>query len=138
MSSRKTRVFVIDDEPKLARIVQVNLINAGFDVDVARDGVEALGLLTGGKIQPDVILMDIIMPRMDGFALLEKLKEHPDLKQIPVVLMTARSRDRDILEGQIRGAAAYLTKPISPNELLKVLREALGKAPSEDTANTSD
>ena len=118
-------IYVVDDEPLISRLAQVNLERAGYQVQTALDGVEALQALQTGKVQPNLILLDVMMPFMDGFELLEQLKNDFQLSTIPVVVMTARSRDEDILAGKELGALQYLTKPINPSELINTVNNIL-------------
>jgi DNA-binding response OmpR family regulator len=121
----KQIIFVVDDEPLIARLARVNLEHAGFQVETAHDGVEALEALESGKVKPDLMLLDIMLPYMDGFELLGRLKASPELSYIPVIVMTARAHDKDVVMGQSIGAERYLTKPINPAELLKAVRAVL-------------
>lgn len=122
----KRSVLTVDDEPLISRLVQVNLERAGYAVSSAPNGIEALEALRSSPERPDMILCDVTMPYMDGFELLRHLKADPELKDIPVVMLTARSRDADILQGQIEGAVQYLTKPLNPVDLLAVVRQVIG------------
>lgn len=126
-------VFVIDDEPSIGRIVKVNLERKGYSVETSQDSLEALESLRTGQVRPDLILSDVTMPYLDGFGLLSKVKAEPELKEIPFVMVTARSRDSDILEGHERGAAHYLTKPIVLTELFNVVEQIIGVAESDET-----
>ena len=121
----KQTIFVVDDEPLIARLARVNLEHGGFHVETAHDGVEALEALQSGKVKPDLMLLDIMLPYMDGFELLARLKAMPEFSSIPVIVMTARAHDKDVVMGQSIGAERYLTKPINPAELLKAVRAVL-------------
>ena len=125
-------IYVVDDEPLISRLAQVNLERAGYKVLTALDGMEALQSLQSGQVQPDLILLDVMMPFMDGFELMDKLKVDFQLQSIPIVVMTARSRDEDILMGKELGALQYLTKPINPTELISTVNGIL-KPASETT-----
>ncbi|HZO86687.1 MAG TPA: response regulator [Chthonomonadaceae bacterium] len=125
----KRIILAVDDEPTWTRLIKINLERAGYEVHTANDGVEALNRLTTMKAEarkPDLILLDITMPYMDGFEMLHRMKEDPEIKDIPVIVLTARSRDSDILHGQEAGAVRYLPKPPHPKDLLTYVREALG------------
>lgn len=128
-------VFVVDDEPSICRIVKVNLERQGYDVETEQDSVKALDRLRSGQVTPDLILSDVTMPYMDGFEFLSQVKAESNLKDIPFVMVTARSRDADIIEGHDRGAAFYMTKPIVLTELFSVVRQAIGE-PTEETGET--
>jgi CheY-like chemotaxis protein len=127
----KRVILIVDDEPLIVRLMQVNLERAGYGVLTASDGMEALEMLRRADALPDLILMDGIMPYMDGFEALTKIKADPKLQAIPVVMASARTRDADILESEVRGAIRYLSKPINPVELLAVIDEQIGEANPE-------
>lgn len=123
-------ILVVDDEPLIARLAQINLQRSGYDVTMAHNGIEALAELEKMEQLPALILMDVMMPYMDGFQMLQKLRADERFKSIPVIIMTARSRDEDILIGQDLGATRYLTKPINPGELLEMVNEIINQSPA--------
>ena len=122
----KPVILIVDDEPLIVRLIQVNLERARYGVQTASNGREAIQQLQEAAVLPDLILLDGIMPYMDGFEALSQMKADPRLQGIPVVMTSARSRDSDILEGESRGAIRYLAKPINPTELLTVVEELVG------------
>ena len=124
----KQTIYVVDDEPLITRLAQINLERAGYAVEMAHDGVQALEALQQKQVTPDLILLDVMMPYMDGFELLKQLQADEELKRIPVIFLTARSRDDDMIMGQHLGAEKYLTKPINPTELLGFVESALNKS----------
>jgi CheY-like chemotaxis protein len=124
----KRVILIVDDEPLIVRLIQVNLERAGYGVQMASNGREALQQLQEAAVLPDLILLDGIMPYMDGFEALSQIKADPRLQAIPVVMTSARSRDADLLEGENRGAIRYLAKPINPAELLAVVEEHVGSS----------
>ena len=101
----KRVVLIVDDEPLIVRLIQVNLERAGYGVQMASNGMEAMQLLHTADMLPSLILLDGIMPYMDGFEALSQMKADPRLQAIPVVMTSARSRDADLLEGEKRGAS---------------------------------
>jgi two-component system, OmpR family, alkaline phosphatase synthesis response regulator PhoP len=110
------KILVVDDERHIVRLVEVNLTKAGYQVVTAYDGVEALQ-----KVQsehPDMVILDVMMPRMDGFETLKKLQADPTTAEIPVIMLTAKAQDADIFRGWSSGVSSYLTKPFNPRELL--------------------
>lgn len=113
------KILVVDDEPALARILEVNLTRAGYEVVTAGDGRDAL--TTVERENPDLVLMDVMMPFMDGFEALRLLKEDPKTADLPVVMLTARAHRTDLQEGLERGADMYVTKPVNPQELLGLI-----------------
>ena len=109
-------ILVVDDERHIVRLVEVNLARAGYEVVSAYDGVEALEKIEENI--PDMIVLDVMMPRMDGFEVLKKLQANPKYKDIPVIMLTAKAQDADIFKGWQSGVSSYLTKPFNPKELL--------------------
>ena len=116
-------ILAVDDEANILRIAQVILQRGGFRVSTARDGVDALEKINAER--PDLILMDVMMPRMDGFATLERLKADPLTAAIPVVMITAQAKDADHFAAEERGAAGYLNKPFNPNDLVETVKRVL-------------
>ncbi len=110
------KILVVDDERHIVRLVEVNLARAGYEVMTAYDGVEALEKVKADK--PDMIVLDVMMPRMDGFEALKRLQADPDTQDIPVIMLTAKAQDADIFRGWSSGVSSYLTKPFNPRELL--------------------
>lgn len=110
------KILVVDDERHIVRLVEVNLTRAGYEVETAYDGVEALEKVA--EDLPDMIILDVMMPRMDGFEVLKKLQSDAKYKDIPVIMLTAKAQDADIFKGWQSGVSSYLTKPFNPKELL--------------------
>ena len=122
-------VLVVDDEPDIRYLVKVNLELDGHAVRTAAKGAEALEAVRDEV--PDVVLLDVMMPGIDGWQVLEQIKAEadPEIKHIPVVMLTAFGGHDNELRGGIEGAIRYLTKPISPEELRREVREALEGEP---------
>jgi len=110
------KILVVDDERHIVRLVEVNLQKAGYTVVTAYDGVEAL--LKVQSEHPDMVILDVMMPRMDGFEVLKKLQADAATRDIPVIMLTAKAQDADIFQGWSSGVSSYLTKPFNPRELL--------------------
>ena len=121
------RVLVVDDDEVIRRLIAVNLQLEGFDVETAVDGQDCLDKVT--DIDPDVITLDVMMPRLDGWETAVQLRKSPQTAHIKVVLITARAQEDDKTRGRRVGADAYLTKPFDPNEMIRVVRELVGTAP---------
>jgi CheY-like chemotaxis protein len=121
------RVLVVDDDEVIRRLIAVNLQLEGFEVDTAVDGQDCLEKVTG--IGPDVITLDVMMPRLDGWETAVQLRKSPDTAHIKVVLISARAQEDDKDHGARVGADAYLTKPFDPNEMIRVVRELAGREP---------
>jgi len=118
------RVLVVDDDEVIRRLIAVNLQLEGFDVETAVDGQDCLDKVT--DIDPDVITLDVMMPRLDGWETAVQLRKSPETAHIKVVLITARAQEHDKTRGSRVGADAYLTKPFDPNEMIRVVRELAG------------
>jgi two-component system alkaline phosphatase synthesis response regulator PhoP/two-component system response regulator VicR len=110
------KILVVDDERHIVRLVQVNLERAGYEILTAYDGVEALEKVKSES--PDMVVLDVMMPRMDGFEVLKNLQADPSYQNIPVIMLTAKAQDADIFKGWASGVSSYLTKPFNPRELL--------------------
>ncbi len=110
------KILVVDDERHIVRLVEVNLSRAGYEVETAYDGVEALEKVKA--TDPDMIVLDVMMPRMDGFEVLKRLQADSETQDIPVIMLTAKAQDADIFRGWSSGVSSYLTKPFNPRELL--------------------
>ena len=109
-------ILVIDDDPDIVEIVRVNLEGAGYDVAVATDG--ASGLAAVRELQPDLIVLDVLMPELDGWQVLEALEKDPSTAGRPVIMLTCKGDDQDVLRGLAQGAVEYLTKPFYPENLV--------------------
>jgi DNA-binding response OmpR family regulator len=117
-------VLLVDDDPVILKLLQVNFEMEGYDVVTASDGAE--GLEKARSEQPDIILLDIMMPKMDGLEVTRHLKADDNLKSIPIVLLSAKAQASDVQAGKDAGADDYLTKPFDPLELLSRVSEILG------------
>jgi DNA-binding response OmpR family regulator len=121
----KPRVVIADDDPDIRRLVQITVTNAGCDVTVAADGEEAVTLIR--TLTPDLVILDVLMPRMDGWEVAKELKSDPATAPIPIMFLTSRGQEHDVLEGFNSGAADYMVKPFSPRELQVRVRAILAK-----------
>jgi CheY-like chemotaxis protein len=119
MSTAAKRILVCDDDPVILRLLQVNLELENYEVLLAHHGARAVEIAT--KEHPDLVVLDIMMPRMDGYEACQKLKAHESTKDIPVIFLSAKAQPSDIERGKEYGVAAYLTKPFDPAELLEVV-----------------
>ncbi len=121
------RVLVVDDDEVIRQLIAVNLQLEGFDVFTAVDGQDCLDRVD--EIKPDVITLDVMMPRLDGWVTATQLRRNPSTAAIRVILITARAQEDDKDRGRQVGVDAYLTKPFDPAEMIRVVRELAG-APS--------
>ena len=131
MSSRSTgnnrtgdvHVLVVDDEPDIIEVIRYNLVHEGFVVSSAKNGNECLTEVH--QHTPDLIILDVMMPVMDGFETCRRLKADTATREIPIIFLTARSGERDEIEGLDLGADDYITKPISPRRLVSRVKASL-------------
>jgi two-component system, OmpR family, alkaline phosphatase synthesis response regulator PhoP len=114
------KILAVDDERHIVRLVEVNLQRAGYEVVTAYDGREALEKVKSEN--PDLVVLDVMMPYMDGFEVLKNLKADPVTAEIPVIMLTAKAQDADVFRGWQSGVDCYLTKPFNPMELLTFVK----------------
>jgi diguanylate cyclase (GGDEF)-like protein len=119
-------VLVVDDDPDVARFVEVNLRSAGYDVTVASDGEEALARAL--EIRPDLILLDVMMPKLDGFEVAQRLRRDPRTSSSSIIMLTAKALSADKVLGLSSGADDYIIKPFDPVELLARVKGTLRRA----------
>lgn len=117
------KILVVDDERHIVRLVEVNLQREGFEVVVAYNGEEALAQVETEK--PDLVVLDVMMPVMDGFEVLKKMELNDQIDEIPIIMLTAKAQDGDVFKGWASGVSAYLTKPFNPQELLSFVKRLL-------------
>lgn len=118
------RVVCVEDEPEMIDLVKLILSRDGFEVFGARGGMEGLQLVE--DVQPKLVLLDLMMPDMDGWEVYQRLKANPNTKQIPVIVLTARAQSIDKVLGlHIAKVDDYITKPFSPNDLLKSVEKVI-------------
>ncbi len=124
------KILAVDDEKHIVRLVQVNLERAGYQVVTANDGKEALEKVTAEN--PDLVVLDVMMPYMDGFEVLQNMRRNPATRDIPVIMLTAKAQDADVFKGWQSGVDCYLTKPFNPMELLSFVKrifDSMGGGP---------
>ncbi len=117
------RILVIEDEEDLLALVHFNLMKSGYEVETALTGED--GLSKARKVQPDLILLDLMLPEMDGLTVCRELKAQGETSQIPVIMLTAKGEEDDIVTGLELGACDYVTKPFSPKVLMARVKAAL-------------
>jgi len=120
---KKGKVLVVDDEVNITQILEFSIGAEGFEVISAQNGEEAIE--KARREQPDLIILDIMMPKIDGYEACRILKANPLTKNIPVVLLTAKGRDIDKRLGMEVGATDYIVKPFSPNKLVERIHQLL-------------
>ena len=121
--STRPQILVVEDEEEVRRLLGLMLGGVG-EVTLAADGLDALEQLHGG-LRPDVIVTDLMMPRVDGLELAQALKSDPVLARIPLVMLTAKTAARDVIAGIQAGARHYVTKPFTSEEIVGKVRKAL-------------
>ena len=122
MSDKQT-ILVVDDEQDLLDLIEYNLNKEGFDVLKAEDGKE--GIDVAREHHPDLILLDIMMPKMDGLEVVERIRNDDKLKRIPIIFLTARGDEKTEVEGLDKGGDDYITKPISTTKLISRIKAVL-------------
>ena len=120
------RVLVVDDEPNIVMSLEFLMARAGFEVQVARNGREALDALEGAA--PDLLLLDVMMPEFDGYEVCERIRARPEWNGTKIVMLTARGREVERERGLALGADAYVTKPFSTRDLVDKVKHMLGAA----------
>jgi CheY-like chemotaxis protein len=121
------RVLVVDDDDVIRQLISVNLELEGFEVETAVDGEDCLKKVK--DVAPDVVTLDIMMPRLDGWETATRLRQDPETSALKVVLLSARAQEADLERGTRIGVDAYLTKPFDPDELIAVVRRLAGLPP---------
>ena len=124
----KGRVVIVEDEPHIVLSLEFLLQREGYDTTSAADGEEGLALVK--RLRPDVVLLDIMMPKRNGYQVCQAIKSDPDLAAIPIIMLSAKGQEVEILKGLELGASAYITKPFYPNELIDSINQVLGIADS--------
>ena len=117
------KILVVDDEPDVLLLCRVNLEFEGYDVIEAHDGEEAIRKVV--EEHPSLVLLDVMMPGLDGWKVLEMLKDNKATQEIPVIMLTAKVREIDQIQGLSEGAADYVTKPFNPLALSRTVKDVL-------------
>lgn len=118
-----SKILIADDDPTIIMLLQVNLEMEGYDVVCACDGQDAV---EKAEVEhPDLVILDIMMPRMDGWAAREAMADRPDLAATPVIFLSARAQQADLRRGYEAGVAEYVTKPFDPTALLDIIAQVL-------------
>ena len=131
----RAHILVVDDEPDLLELVQYNLAQTGYDVTCVGSGEEALAAV--GSSRPDLVVLDVLLPGMDGLDVCKKLKGDAQTSAIPIVMLTARGDEADVVTGLEVGADDYLPKPFSPRVLLARVKAALRRQ-HQDSVTDAD
>lgn len=121
-----TRILVAEDERDIRELIAFTLRFAGFDVVLATNGAEAVEMAEASP--PDLIILDVRMPKMSGYEACRRLKENPRTSSVPVVFLSAKGQDSEIQQGLASGADEYILKPFAPDELIQQVRDILNRA----------
>jgi DNA-binding response OmpR family regulator len=118
------RILIADDEPNIVVSLEFLMKREGFEVQVASDGEAALQCMAA--LMPDLVLLDIMLPKKDGFEVCQQIRARPEWQSVKVVMLTAKGRDTEVAKGLALGADAYMTKPFSTKDLVVQVRQLLG------------
>jgi DNA-binding response OmpR family regulator len=119
------KVLIADDEPSIVTAVEFLLRREGFEVEIARDGSEALALVESAR--PDLVVLDVMMPQTSGYEVCKRIREREDWRHIKVIMLSAKGRDAEVAKGLALGADAYVTKPFSTRELMARVKSLLAE-----------
>lgn len=119
------KVLIADDEPNIVTSLEYLMTRSGYEVMAARNGDEALALVE--SFAPDLVLLDVMMPRRSGYEVCQKMRERPEWRHIRIVMVSAKGREAEVSKGLSLGADAYVTKPFSSRELVQKVAELLGE-----------
>jgi two-component system alkaline phosphatase synthesis response regulator PhoP len=123
----KPRVLIVEDEPHILLSLEFLLERAGYETAAAGDGERGLAMVR--ELRPDVVLLDIMLPKLNGYRVCQAIRTDPDLAGIPVIILSAKGQEVEVLKGISAGAARYITKPFGNAEILEALRAVLEPAP---------
>jgi two-component system alkaline phosphatase synthesis response regulator PhoP len=130
------KILAVDDEQNIVKFIQINLEHEGYEVVTAFDGKEALEKVQ--KECPDLVVLDVMMPYMDGFEVLQTLRKNSLTRELPVIMLTAKTTDNDVVKGYQSGADVYLEKPFKPAELLTFIKRIFDMQEQDNEAETSE
>ncbi len=122
--ANRRRILVVEDDEAIARML-LKVLGTRYAVDHAGDGNQAIAMAT--KVPPHLIMMDVMMPGLDGFAAAKKLRALPSMRAVPIIFLTAKSAPADVVKGIQAGARHYLTKPFKVDDLLAKVKKSLGE-----------
>jgi DNA-binding response OmpR family regulator len=119
----KKKILIVDDEKQIARMLKIRMEAFGYEADTAHDGIE--GLAKAQQYKPDLIILDVMMPKMDGFEVCRKLKENPVFRSTPVIMLSVKAEEKANDLGAIAGADDYMPKPFEPEILMEKIKKLL-------------
>jgi len=118
------KILIVDDEPNIARSLSFVLNKDGYDVSIAEDGDQAMAMIRDSK--PDILILDVMMPNKNGYDVCQEVKSDAGLRDIHVMMLTAKDQKGDLEKGQLPDADEYITKPFSPMKIVARVKELLG------------
>jgi DNA-binding response OmpR family regulator len=128
--SKPPSVLIVDDEPNIVLSLQFLMKKTGFEVRTAKDGEEALAEIS--RAAPDLVLLDVMMPKIDGFSICQQIRANPEWKDVRIIMLTARGRDVERDKGLALGADDYITKPFSTKDAIARVEAVLGRSRKTD------
>ncbi len=135
MDQSKYKILLVDDEEDIVEFLSYNLVKEGFNVVTAKDGIEAIQIAK--KESPDLIIMDVMMPRMDGMTAVQEIRKMPAFAETIIVFLTARAEDYSQIAGFEAGADDYVSKPVKPKVLMSRINAMLRRASKKENPNTA-
>jgi DNA-binding response OmpR family regulator len=120
------RILIADDEPNIVISLEYLMKREGFEVSIAEDGEQAVAMIRADP--PDLVILDVMMPRRNGFEVCQEIKSDPKLQSVRILMLTAKGRETEVTKGLAMGADAYVTKPFSTKELVERVRAMLADA----------
>jgi len=127
------RVLVVEDDPAIIELIRLLLEQEGFEVEVAHDGLEALDQMS--MFVPDLVLLDLRLPKLGGLDVLWEMRQNPKLNKTPVIIVSIDSSPQTILEGWRLGVDSYFVKPFDPEELIRIIRRIISLSQPEPSLN---
>lgn len=122
---RKPRILIADDEPNIVLSLEFLMQRAGYAVEIVDNGEDALR--RAAEHPPDLLLLDVMLPRLSGFEVCQRLRALPACRTLPIIMLTAKGRDSEVSKGLALGATAYVTKPFSVRDLVEQVRQILDR-----------
>jgi twitching motility two-component system response regulator PilG len=126
---KKNRILVVEDEESLLKLESILFASKGYAVTGVRDGKSALQSIAEDR--PDLVVLDIMLPDLDGFEICRSIKDNPETSYLPVIMLTAKKSSQDMERGRLAGADAYITKPFKSAKVLQVIEGLLGQSPKK-------
>ena len=128
--SKPQSVLIVDDEPNILLSLQFLMKKSGYEVRTAKDGEEAMAEIE--RAAPDLVLLDVMMPKIDGFSICERIRANPEWRDVRIIMLTARGRDVEREKGMALGADDYITKPFSTKDAIARVEAVLARSPKAE------